>query len=309
MFRTAVFSDGVQGAGVRLDNGTTLADDDGADRVVELLESALRTLGDSAVQDLEHVVVAAAGALYRPAMAEALVRALSEGGYVKGEVVVTTDVVAAHAGALHNQPGVVLSAGTGAGAFGVDGSGATTLVDGAGYLIGDAGSGFSVGRAGLAAALRHCDGRRGGSELLARFAAEQYGPLAELPGRVHADIAPACVVASFAPAVARAARDGDVVAIAIWRKAVTELVDTATAACFALPEQDRRIAVTGGLFDLDDLVTEPFSVTMAARAPGVAVRRAAGDAMAGAARLVDRPAGVYEDLLLRRPSSRDDHRA
>lgn len=306
-FRAAVFSNGARGVSVRLDNGATLADDGGVPRLVGLLDTALRALGDQAVKDLEDVVVAAAGAYFRPDLAEALADALAKGGYVARDVVVTTDIVAAHAGALDSQPGVVVAAGTGAVAFAVNGSGDTALVDGTGYLIGDAGSGFTVGRAGLAAAMRHHDGRRGGSELLARLAVEQYGPLFELPGRLHGDVAPARAVASFAPAVAQAARDGDAVAAAIWREAVTELADTATAACDALPEHDRRIAITGGLFDLNDLVTEPFLVTMAARLPGVVVRRAAGDAIVGAARLATGPAGVYKKLLFRRPSSSGGH--
>jgi N-acetylglucosamine kinase-like BadF-type ATPase len=305
--RAAVFSNGVRGVSVRLDNGATLADDDGAPRLVGLLEMALRALGDPAVGDLEDMVVAAAGAYFRPDLAEGLADALAKGGHVERDVVVTTDVVAAHAGALDSRPGVVVAAGTGAVAFGVDGSGKTALVDGAGYLIGDAGSGFAVGRAGLAAAMRHHDGRRGGSELLARLAVGQYGSMSDLPGRLHGDVAPARAVASFAPAVAKAARDGDAVAAAIWREAVTELADTVTAACDALPERDRRIAITGGLFDLNDLLTEPFLVTMAARQPGVVVRRAARDAMVGAARLATGPAGVYENLLFRRPSSSGGH--
>ena len=308
-FRAAVFSNGVRGISVRLDNGATLADDDGVPRLVGLLEMALRALGDPALADVEDVVVAAAGAYHRPELAEELADALASGGYADREVIVTTDIAAAHAGALDGRPGVVVAAGTGAVAFAIDRSGKTALVDGTGYLIGDAGSGFAVGRAGLAAAMRHHDGRRGGSERLARLAVEQYAPLSELPGRLYGAAAPARAVAAFAPAVAQAARDGDAVATAIWREAVAELADTAAAACDALPEPDRRIAVTGGLFDLGDLVTEPFSVTMAARQPGVVVRRAAGDAMVGAARMASGPGGVYENLLFRRPSNRDGRRS
>lgn len=41
-FRAAVFSNGVRGVFVRLDNGATLADDDGIPRLLGLLEMALR---------------------------------------------------------------------------------------------------------------------------------------------------------------------------------------------------------------------------------------------------------------------------
>lgn len=307
-FRSAFFSDGVRGASVRLDSGATLADPDGVARLVELLDMSLRALGSDAVTDLDTIVVATAGAIFRPAQTEALADALAERGYAGREVVVTTDIVAAHAGALTGKAGVVMAAGTGAVAFSVDNAGGSQLVDGVGYLIGDAGSGFAVGRAGLNAAMRHHDGRPGGSAALAALAAERFGPLDELPGRVHGDRAPARAVASFAPAVAMAARAADDVAVDIWRDAVSHLADTATTAGAALPEQDRRIAVAGSLFDITDLVTQPFTATMAARLPGVSVRRAAGDAVVGAARLADRPAGVYENLLLRRASSRNTQR-
>lgn len=293
---------------MRLDNGATLSDPDGVGRLVDLLDMSLRALGPDVGSRLDVVVVAAAGAISRPDRAEALADALAARGYAGREVVVTTDIVAAHAGALAGQTGVVLAAGTGAVAFSVDGAGRTRLVDGAGYLIGDAGSGFAVGRAGLDAAMREHDGRPGGSAVLAGLATERAEPLGELPGRLHADPAPVRAVASFAPAVATAARAGDAVATGIWRDAVRHLADTATAAGSVLPEQDRRVALTGSLFDITDLVTEPFTVTVAARLPGAAVRRATGDAIVGAARLVDRPAGVYENLLLRRASTRSAQR-
>ena len=54
-------------------------------------------------------------------------------------------------------------------------------------------------------------------------------------------------------------------------------VDTAMAACRAIAGQDRRVAVTGSLFDLTRLVCDPFSATMAAplmrRAPRSSGRR------------------------------------
>jgi glucosamine kinase len=302
-FRAVVFAGDGRQASVRLDSGATLADPDGVLHLVDLFGSARRALGEAAVAGLDSVVVAAAGALYRPAQAAALAQRLADDGHA-GEVVVTTDVVAAHSGALNGRPGVVLAAGTGAVAFAVAGSATTTVVDGAGYLVGDAGSGFAVGRAGIAAAIRHHDGRPGGSARLAELAAERFGELAELPGTLHGDDHPARAIASFAPSVAAAARADDPVAAAIWAAAVAELADTATAACSALPERDRRIAVVGSLFELSDLVTEPFTAAMRARLPEVAVRRAAGDAAAGAARLAERPAGVYENLLLRRASAR-----
>lgn len=299
--RVALYSDGLRASVVRLDSGATLVDADGPATVTSMVLAAVDRLGGgTGVADA--VVVAAAGAVFRPDAADELAGSLAAAGLRTREVVVTTDIVAAHAGALGGEPGVVLSAGTGAVAFAVAATGLTALVDGAGYLIGDDGSGFAVGRAGLGAAMRAHDGRPGGSPTLAREAVSRFGPLPELPGIVHGHATPARLVASFAPAVADAAREGDPVAISIWSRAVSDLVETAAAACDRLPEEQRRVAVTGSLFEIEDLVAEPFRDVLAERRPETVVRKPDGDALAGAATLAGGSATVYETLVIRRLS-------
>ncbi|MGH8824689.1 MAG: hypothetical protein ACRDVN_09455, partial [Jiangellaceae bacterium] len=124
-----------------------------------------------------------------------------------------------------------------------------------------------------------------------------------LPGRVQGGAHAARTVAGFAAQVTEAARDGDEVALAIWAAAAGDLADTLSTACDHLPEDDQRVAFTGSLFELDDLVTEPLRRLVAARRPRAVLRRAAGDPLVGASRLAYGPAGVYESLLLRRPAS------
>ena len=121
--------------------------------------------------------------------------------------VVTGDVVTSHVGALAGGAGVVVAAGTGSVALGVDPSGRHAKVDGLGYILGDQGSGFAVGRRGLASALRHHDGR-GGSATLAALAERMFGRLDRLAAEVYASENPPATVARFAPAVAAAARSG-----------------------------------------------------------------------------------------------------
>ena len=70
-----------------------------------------------------------------------------------------TDVVAAHAGAFAGQPGIVLSAGTGAICFGADELGEKYYADGWGPLLGDEGSGYWIGLESLRAVCRSLDGR------------------------------------------------------------------------------------------------------------------------------------------------------
>lgn len=70
-----------------------------------------------------------------------------------------TDIVAAHAGAFSGQPGIVLSAGTGAICFGADETGEKFYADGWGPLLGDEGGGYWMGTEALRAVCRGLDGR------------------------------------------------------------------------------------------------------------------------------------------------------
>jgi N-acetylglucosamine kinase-like BadF-type ATPase len=227
-------------------------------------------------------------------------------------VTLSGDVVAAHAGALPDPDGgVVLVAGTGAVAFGAvpvkvpgavgvgetgPGGGAWTFdsavacVDGWGHLLGDAGSGFWVGRRGLDAALRAHDGRGGGSPLLARLVERDIGRPDRLPEMAaQAGAGPVAAIASFTVQVAEAAAEGDDVARHIWKEAASHLADSAVACARRLnPNSTTPIAITwlGGLFTVpDDLLLEPFLARIRATFPAADLMPAAGDALAGAARL------------------------
>ena len=70
------------------------------------------------------------------------------------KIVLDSDMVAAHAANFQGKPGIVLHAGTGSFAYGVDQSGNRTRTGGWGYLLGDEGSGFGLGIAAIRAALR-----------------------------------------------------------------------------------------------------------------------------------------------------------
>jgi N-acetylglucosamine kinase-like BadF-type ATPase len=302
--RAAVFTvaaDGelVRGESVTRASEATAVDPDGRARVAATITRTVAELaaaGDLAAGSPGPILaVSAAGALRRPAAA-ALAGALA-GRW--GAVVVAGDVVAAHAGAFGGVPGVVLALGTGAIALAVGADGRHAVVDGAGYLVGDAGGGFAVGRAGLAAAIRHADGRAGGSGALAAAAETRYRrPVAEVPYLLHAAPDPARRVASFAEDVAAVARAGDPVAAAIWRDAVAELAGTVVAAGAAVPDAGGRVALVGPLFTLDDLLTGPLRERLAEHRPATEVRVDPGDALLGAARLAHLPAARYAALTV-----------
>ncbi|MEU1280723.1 BadF/BadG/BcrA/BcrD ATPase family protein [Streptomyces sp. NPDC005805] len=205
------------------------------------------------------------------------------------------DAVTAYAGALGQDPGVVVAAGTGMIALGTD-LRTWRRADGWGHLLGDCGGGAWIGRAGLEAALRAHDGRSGGSRALLERMEAVFGPAASLPGLLYPRSDRPAVLASFAPEVARCAAAGDAVAAGIMARAATEIADTAAA---AVPVRaggpahggpgggGPRVAVTGGLTRTGEALTGPLRAALAERLPGARLVPAAGDPLAGALLLAE----------------------
>ncbi|HZM79594.1 MAG TPA: BadF/BadG/BcrA/BcrD ATPase family protein [Candidatus Limnocylindrales bacterium] len=188
-------------------------------------------------------------------------------------VLLCSDMLTSYIGALGLSDGAVIAAGTGAVALGTDMAGTWQRVDGWGYLLGDHGGGSWIGRHAMHAALRAADGRPGGSRLLLRLLdkdpAELVAEISERPDR-------AGLMASFVPAVARAAEEGDVIAAGLLRTAGDHLADTALA---ALPLGARRtIATTGNLFKIGGLLWQRFT----ARLKHVELQEAKGTGLDGA---------------------------
>ena len=203
-------------------------------------------------------------------------------------VVVASDMVTAFLGALAGSPGVTLSVGTGAVAFGGDLAGEWRRADGRGDLLGDLGGGAWLGRAGMIAALRASDGRRGGSRLLLRQLLSAYGDPAALIRQLNGRTDRAAVLAGFAPAVLEAARSGDGVAAEIRAEACRHLADTAFAARPRALSGPVPLAVVGGLPDhhadfraeLVGRLDSGFAIRAAAGTPGDGALRLAADAAA-----------------------------
>jgi N-acetylmuramic acid 6-phosphate etherase len=214
------------------------------------------------------------------------------------EVVLAGDMVTSHAGALAGAPGVVVAAGTGAVALGIDTDGRSAVCDGWGYLLGDDGSGYAVGRAGLASALRHHDGRDG-SALLHRLAGERYGDLDALPGLVHGAENPAREVAAFAADVRAAAEQGDDEAARIWQQAGRALARCAAGAAHTLGRADVTVTTTGGLFGAGALLSQAFEPELRRLLPQAHLLEARGDALDGAALLTGQRSLPHEPLVVR----------
>ncbi len=84
-------------------------------------------------------------------------------------IVPSADFEIALVGALGERRGVLLLAGTGSVAYGVNEMGETALVSGWGYLLDDAGSGYWIGKQALNAVVRAGDRRGPETALVARI--------------------------------------------------------------------------------------------------------------------------------------------
>ncbi|MCX5383847.1 N-acetylglucosamine kinase [Streptomyces sp. NBC_00083] len=194
-------------------------------------------------------------------------------------IALAADAVTAYVGALGRRAGTVVAAGTGMIALGTD---LTTWrrADGWGHLLGDCGGGAWIGRAGLDAALRHHDGRPGGSAaLLARLEAV-FGAPAELPGLLYPRGDRPAVLASFAPEVAGCA-GSDAVAAGILGDAARHIAGAAAAVCPADLGEPPHVALTGGLFKLGDPLLVPLRRELARQLPEPRTVEAAGDPLHG----------------------------
>lgn len=295
--RVAVVADGQVEASTTVPAGGTLADPAGAERVRDAITAGAAELGPNA-RDCARVAGGFAGAWDDWPSIRAFADALrSELG--AHEVVVTSDVVIAYAGALGREPGVLVSAGSGAVALGLGDDGELARVDGWGYLLGDAGSGYWIGRAGLEAALRAVDGR-GRLTRLVDLARERHGDVRRLHSIIAGDPAPARTVAAFATEVVACAADGDAVSAAIIDEAVAELVISVRTAANRtqgdLPAY--HVCAVGGLLSGDGLVGRRFADALAREEPEARLRPPAGDALHGAATIAE-DAGRLEGWVLR----------
>ncbi|MDL5156697.1 N-acetylmuramic acid 6-phosphate etherase [Actinomycetospora termitidis] len=253
--------------------GAGLGDPGGAAAVAAVVRAAVGPLPAGCT-----LAVGVPGALTRPDEAVALAEALTSGRDGAATAVVTSDVIAWHAGAFGGHgAGVVLAVGTGAVALGVDREGTVRRVDGRGLLLGDAGGGAWIGQAGLRAAVRALDGAGPRTALVDPARAVLAGR-PSTPGDL----------AAFAPAVLEAAESGDPVAARIVEEAVTQLVATTRGA-------GEPVALVGGL---------ATALSARLRAAGLTLVDGAGDALDGLLTLAADATTPHEPVVTRR---RDEH--
>ncbi len=183
---------------------------------------------------------------------------------------VVHDSISAHAGALAGAPGVIVIAGTGSVALGVDAGGKALRVGGWSHLMGDEGSGYDIGRQALSAAARMEDGRAPVSRLHAAVLAHFHAQtLWEVHAQIHAPGASRAEIAALARVTAGCAQEGDETARVIFQQAGYQLAELALAALRGLRMEGvpTPVAPVGGVFQAGELILAPLRRFLQAGAP------------------------------------------
>lgn len=233
-----------------------------------------------------------------PAIRERLIGALT-GANIARIVHVDHDAAAALAGGTALAPGVVIIAGTGSIAFGVDEHGRRARAGGWGPLLDDEGSGYSIGRAVLRAAMRAHDGR-GDATLMAEAVRARFGiaSLAALKAAVRG--ASIDAVASVAPLAMEAAAAGDPVAARILARAGEGLAVMVLAVARALGWVQNRftLVAVGGVLGEGGPMAGLMMRALDARACPAVLTPARFPPEIGAALLAARAAGMETAALV-----------
>ena len=253
------------------------------------VESALEAILPLLESDrLDLIGVGAAGAWLAPHAAQELSSRLAAAS--GAAVAVASDVVTAHAGALDGAGGVLLIAGTGAAALGVDAEGAR-LVDGWGPELGDFGSGSWLGREALRAVLR-ADDALGARTALTAAIVQPVGAPSDIQAWLAQREPLPRRLATLAPLVLDAAADGDAVAGEIVAEAIRLLTATAVAASTRTTD----VVIHGGL---TDHAWFRASLTSSLQTAGRTIVPASGDALDGALLLARRTDLPHERFVHR----------
>ncbi|MEO5874843.1 MAG: BadF/BadG/BcrA/BcrD ATPase family protein [Streptosporangiaceae bacterium] len=263
--------------------------------------------------------IAGAGAAGRPLLVEAS-RQAWQGVGLRGEPDVCTDIAINFASGTSASSGIVIFAGTGAGAAVIHDGEIVRRADGYGYLLGDEGSAVWIGRQGVKAALAAMDGRGAptiltdlvprallGAEAMAELAPGRAPHLALagsghvlperprtspslLPQAILKEVygAPPATLGRIGPVVSAAAASGDPVATRIVEEAADWLlldVDAVRPALTEIADPTAPVVLAGSVLSggpVADLVREGLRVRFEGEAS------LAGDGAAGAARMAIR---------------------
>ncbi len=224
-----------------------------------------------------------------------------------------TDARIALAGATAGKLGVVIIAGTGSIAYGVNKDGEVARAGGWGPTLGDEGSATYIGRRALEAVMTAYDYRTHENTLLTEKICRFFNvssPL-ELPAVIYVPNNNAMgEIAKLAKEVTLAAQEGDVTAIGILKDAAHELARAINAVITQLEMQHEefRIGYVGGVFSAGEFILEPLREEISAFAPQAKITEPAHAPAVGAAQMaIDEYTKRLNQLLVGQPAMQPEN--
>jgi N-acetylglucosamine kinase-like BadF-type ATPase len=263
-------------------NATTIGVDDAADIIITAIRDVLHGESPNAI----FVGAAGAGRARVASELEELIRT----AFRDARVVVGDDAAIAFRAAIPDGDGAVLIAGTGSTAYAEHGE-RRQRVGGLGYLAGDEGSALWIGMQAVKLYGRVLDGRANRDEttdLVARMleAPDRESYIAAL---YDEPLRPA-KIASLAPSIVAFAGKGNRTSTKIVQQAAQELGDLVKSALRAVDLLDAspRIALAGGLFRENSLLTFLIEQRLTGDIAGGSIVKGGDDPVRGALRLAER---------------------
>ena len=268
----------------------------------QVISAAVRAAGRAHGLDVQALCLAMAG-VDRPAdraavteIATALTHDGSLGVHWAPDVriAIENDAVASLVGGAGRMLGVVVVAGTGSIAFGMNASGERRRAGGWGHLLGDEGSGYAIGLAGLRAVARAHDGRAPATALTDLvLAALHLASPTDLIGLAYGRWG-VPDVAAIAPLVFRAEADGDAVAAEIVEAAAAELALAGSAVIrgLCLEQEAFDVLTSGGAWQGSTRLRAGFAAAVATAAPRARVTAPREPPVRGAVLLALKAAGA-----------------
>jgi len=205
------------------------------------------------------------------------------------------DAVIALMGATAGKPGIIIIAGTGSVASGMNERGEYARAGGWGPILGDEGSAYYIAREGLAAVLRSYDGREEETMLTSEFLrAMGITEVEDIINKVYVEKVGVEYIAGLAPIVTKCAQAGDKVALRIVNNAARELAKLAIALINKLNMKDSEfpIALVGGVFKAGEIIIKPLSKEIVKVAPKAKITTPRLPPCAGALIIALREGGV-----------------
>jgi N-acetylglucosamine kinase-like BadF-type ATPase len=248
----------------------------------EVIEQAL---GDHAIRpDAVCVGVAGVDRQEDDRLMRGIMRRLGLGA----QTLIVNDALVALVAGVGDEPGVVLVAGTGSIAYGVNRDRFAARAGGWGHVLGDEGSGYWIGRLALMAVVREADGRGPGTALTP-LVLEHFG-IGRVDGlvrQVYDDQMRRQSVHALGPIVDRARVEGDVVAAEILREAGVELARAAASVIerLGMRGQPFETVLSGSMFRLIPSLADDVIRRLAEVAPRSAVSRLTAEPARGAVHL------------------------